>query len=922
MVDAGEPTGTAPRGPGGDLTLRVDRLFAGAMQEQLSEQRTLNDLLGRVESALASLRADLHEIASRAEPTRDAETIAALGALERRSAELTDALPGRLEELQSALVNTLSVRDDVDRLATAGMLRRLEELRTELHDRLASRDEQAAAALNDSIAALHEQAAGMDALRSTLSEQTNDAISRLSELVDATTAGQQQALSTIETSTARIENVQHETRDRLAEVMATTLSDLQAANDRAAADQAAQLQRALDAVREAAEEAGSALPQRVEAAVGQLLDASRNGLSEFESATAAARTALTESSTAAVAEITGRLEGVQQGVEDAIGRLVTSAEEAQVRGETAAEGLAERLDTTVRQLQDATTSGAADVREQVGEVRAAFEELVTSARTGMSDDMGELRAAMQTAVQRLETAVTEQAARAKAEAKEAQQRNLEVVDQAAERLLSAQGAGTVELREAAGALSRVAEGLGPAVSATSKDVQRLMREAVDEDRAHIAEATDRARAGVEEAAARIEAALTERTDALRTAATAEVQTLAESAAGVLAALQETTSSVGAGFNERIASAGANIAEVVNEVREALIVTAEEDRQQMREALTDLRSSARQIATDLQVSLEQTDNARAASTTELVALSKSVRGLQTEVEDLATQLSAAVGQQDAASRAVTDDLRQRVETLLESVGTSSSTELAALQRGVGELRGELKRSTEASASVVDGVVKRLEEAASQHAVTAGAASVDIVERTRSLDETAAALQRVAASIEPALAETAGEVLTAMRQTAKDDRAQMRDGIARIQQSTERMGESLEATLRQHVDRIHAASAAELAGVIQAISAARRTLQDTATMLGETVSRHVTGTGAATTSQVAELQVAVDDLRTLLERAVRQVPAAPAPAVPPPAEAPADEPEPATSNVDEEALAATLAAVGFSMGDTYDEDDDLD
>lgn len=864
MVDAGEPTETAPRGPGGDLTLRVDQLFAGAMQEQLSEQRTLNDLLGRVESALASLRTDLSEIASRAQPTRDEETIAALGAVERRSAELTDALPGRLEELQSALVNALSVRDDVDRLATAAMLRRLEELRTELHDRLTSRDEQAAAALNESISALHEQAAGMDALRSALSEQTNDAVTRLTELVDAAAAGQQQALSTIETTTARIENVQHETRDRLAEVMATTLSDLQAANDRAAADQAAQLQRALDAVREAAEEAGSALPQRVEAAVGQLLDASRNGLSEFEAATAAARTALTESATAAVAEITGRLEGVQQGVEEAIGRLVTSAEEAQVRGETAAEGLAERLDSTV---------------------------------------------------QRLEVAVTEQAERAKSDAREAQQRNLEVVDQAADRLLSAQGAGTVELREAAGALARVAEGLGPAVNATAKDVQRLMREAVDDDRAHIAEAADQARAGLEEVAARIEAALAERTDALRTAATAEVQTLAESAAGVLAALQETTASVGAGFNERIVSAGANIAEVVNEVREALIVTAEEDRQQMREALADLRSSARQIAADLQASLEQTDNARAASTTELVALSKSVRGLQTEVEDLATQLSDAVGQQDAANRAVTDELRHRVETLLESVGTSSSTELAALQRGIGELRGELKRSTEASASVVDGVVKRLEEAASQHAVTAGAASVDIVERTRSLDETAAALQRVAASIEPALAETAGEVLTAMRQTAKDDRAQMRDGIARIQQSTERMGESLEAALRQHVDRIHAASAAELAGVIQAISAARRTLQDTATMLGETVSRHVTGTGAATTSQVAELQVAVDDLRTLLERAVAQVPR-------PPAEPPPAAPEPAASDVDEEALAATLAAVGFSMGDTYDEDDDLE
>jgi hypothetical protein len=150
----------------------------------------------------------------------------------------------------------------------------------------------------------------------------------------------------------------------------------------------------------------------------------------------------------------------------------------------------------------------------------------------------------------------------------------------------------------------------------------------------------------------------------------------------------------------------------------------------------------------------------------------------------------------------------------------------------------------------------------------------------------------------------------------------------------MGESLEERLREHVEHIHAASAAELAGVIQAIGAARRTLQDTAAALNETVTRHVTGTGAATTSQVAELQVAVDDLRTMLERAVtRSKPAsaaqpapepasaaqaAPAPAPAPPPVAP---PEPQDA-ADDEALAATLAAVGFSLGSTYDEDDDLD
>ena len=70
MTEATEPAGdatlAAPSGTGDDFALRVDRMFEGAIEQQLSEQRTLNDLLARVEAGLAALRADLAELTRRA----------------------------------------------------------------------------------------------------------------------------------------------------------------------------------------------------------------------------------------------------------------------------------------------------------------------------------------------------------------------------------------------------------------------------------------------------------------------------------------------------------------------------------------------------------------------------------------------------------------------------------------------------------------------------------------------------------------------------------------------------------------------------------------------------------------------------------------------------------------------------------------
>ncbi|MBW3609057.1 MAG: alcohol dehydrogenase catalytic domain-containing protein, partial [Actinobacteria bacterium] len=55
----------APRRP------KFDELFAGAIEEQLSEQRTLNDLLTRVEASLAELRQEMAKQAEAPSPDED-----------------------------------------------------------------------------------------------------------------------------------------------------------------------------------------------------------------------------------------------------------------------------------------------------------------------------------------------------------------------------------------------------------------------------------------------------------------------------------------------------------------------------------------------------------------------------------------------------------------------------------------------------------------------------------------------------------------------------------------------------------------------------------------------------------------------------------------------------------------------------------
>ena len=225
---------------------RIDEMFAGAMEEQLSEQRTLNEVLRRVESSLAEIRSELAEVrsapstvdAALAQISRELEEVRAAAAAVEIPAPAVEVppelneLPARIEDLKATMVSTLAVRDDVDRLGTAGLLRRVEELREEVQNRLSARDEQAQAAISESIAALREHATQMDTVRASLSDQVAQAAGHLAELVESTTTGQQAALATMESATARIETLQHELRDRLAEILAGSVSDLQAASQK------------------------------------------------------------------------------------------------------------------------------------------------------------------------------------------------------------------------------------------------------------------------------------------------------------------------------------------------------------------------------------------------------------------------------------------------------------------------------------------------------------------------------------------------------------------------------------------------------------------------------------------------------------------------------------------------------------------
>ena len=770
MSDAQEPTGAvastgferiaAPRRP------KFDELFAGAIEEQLSEQRTLNDLLTRVEASLSDLRAELAKHAEPPPPADDTAAREALAAVERAAAQLQTSFPERLSEVRATVVEALTQREQGE-------------------------STQAADAVRAAIDTLREQANVVGKVHQSLVDRNTESVEKLSALVESTATGQQSTVAALESATARIETLQHEMRDRLAEIVASSVSDLQEASATAAATQADQLRDALAAVRTAAEQAGADLPNRVEAAAA------------------------------------------------------------------------------------------------------------------------ELRA---------------------------------VVVDAASSLAASSSAESAELTEAASTLARVAAGLGPAIATTTREVRTAMREAVDEDRSYVEEVlgrradelraavTERIDAAGEKLSAEAErlqslhdttlAGIGNRDEELRAAMADELRKVSDSAAGVLAALQETTSSVGAGFTERIDAAGANISDVVREVRESLVTTAAADREEMRTALSDLRSSAKQIADELQTSLEQTDAARTSSTTELTSLGKSVRGLQTEIEGLAARLGAAVTEQEARSRAASDGLGERVETLLENFRGAAQAELTTIQRTVAGLREELEHSTRGSSELLEKMVARLDESAAQHVTAASNAAEEVLHRTRSLEETASALARVAGNIEPALAETAGEVLTALRQTAKDDRAQMRDGIARIQQSAERMGESLQTTMVRHIDAIHASSTAELAGANQSLAAARRALDDSAASLTQSVARQASEAGAATGAQVAELQVALDDVRTLLERTLREVRTSPppAPAGTAPA-APTAIPDPEAEEIDEESLAATLSIFGGPSG-VADEDDEDD
>ena len=800
MSDVQEPTAAVqstgfervvpPRRP------KFDELFAGAIEEQLSEQRTLNELLARVETALSELRAELARAAEPPPPADDTAAREALAAVERAAAQLQESFPQRLTEVREAVVEAMTAREGGE-------------------------TSQAAEAVRSAIDTLREQANVVGKVHQSLVDRNTESVDRLSALVESTATGQQSTVASLESATARIETLQHEMRDRLAEIVASSVSDLEQASAQAAASQAEQLRDALASVRSAAEQAGADLPNRVEAAAS------------------------------------------------------------------------------------------------------------------------ELRA---------------------------------VIEDAAKRLGETSRAESAELSEAAATLARVAAGLGPAIATTAREVRTAMREAVDEDRHHVEEIlgrrTDEMRNAVGE---RIDAAgaqiaaeaerlrslhestlagLGGRDDEIRTAMAAELKKVSDSSAGVLAALQETTASVGAGFSERIDAAGRSIAEVVNEVRESLVTTAAADRDEMRDALSDLRGSAKQIADELQVSLEQTDAARTTSTAELTSLGKSVRGLQTEIEGLAVRLGAAVTEQESRARAASDGLGERVETLLENFRGAAQAELTTIQRTVAGLREELEHSTRGSSGLLEKMVARLDEAAVQHVTAASNAAEEVLHRTRSLEDTASALARVAGNIEPALAETAGEVLTALRQTAKDDRAQMRDGIARIQQSAERMGESLQTTMVRHIDAIHASSTAELAGANQSLAAARRALEDSAGALTQSVARQASESGAATGAQVAELQVALDDVRTLLEQTLREVRTAPAPA-PAPAVAPAPAPvappvavfpvaapveavrdsDPIeeirgsddaddAADIDAESLAATLSIFGGPSGTSNDDEDDPD
>ena len=765
MSETREPTGpvqptgferiTPPKRP------RFDELFAGAIEEQLSEQRTLNELLGRVDATLHELRQALLEQPDKPD---DGPALEVLANVERSASALAESFPQRLQEMRDAVMSALTARDDVDRLGSAGMLRRLEELREELVAKLAERDEAGTAAVQASIETLREQANDVGRVHQLLTDRTADTTKRLEQLVESASSGQQTVIAAMESATARIETLQHDMRDRLSEIVASLASDLQQASASAATAQAEQLQQALAGMQQAAEAASAELPSKIAAAAEEL------------------RTAINSASAELPARVDAAAEGLRAVVEDATRRL--------------------------------------------GEAHAAD---------------------------------------------------------------------ATELNEAAATLARVAAGLGPAIATTTRDVRNAMREAVDEDRSHVEESLRRS------------------TDEMRTSIAGEVQRLSENAAGVLAALQRTTSSVGAGFTERIEATGRGISEVVTEVREALVVTAEADRQEMRDALTDLRASAKQIADELQASLERADASRTASAADLAGLGKSVRAVQGEVEQLVARFASAVAEQEARARTATDGLGERVEVLLENFRGATAAELSNVQRTVATLREELEHATRDSAQLLDKVVARLEGAAAQHVETARTASSEVLDRTRSLEDTASRLARVAGNIEPALAETAGEVLAALRQTAKDDRAQMRDGIARVQQSAERMGETLQSTMVRHIDAVHAASTAELAGANQSLAAARRALEDSATTLTNAVARQASDSGAATGAQVAQLQGAVSDLRSLLERTLGEMRAA---AWARPA---AGDQSPSVTAIDEEALAATLSIFGGPSGET-DEDDE--
>lgn len=853
----------------------LDRL-RNALGSQAAEARADIGRLGEsLDEGLAALRRELSVLPASvvADGTSIDESLrggllAALRRIDEQTAELrgelTERVSGRLDQVEASVLSALRNRDDVDRMASGSLLRRMEEVREQLEARLAAHDEAAASGLGDTIAALREQVSDLTRLRATFADQADETRSGLTELLDRMSSRQQASLDALEVAAARIESAQAQTRDRFTEAVTETLGAMDAATQRSrevAEQQGAAVQAALAEVRALLGDAHAFTDVgigQVQTAVDELRSALRDSAGEVRGAlgesetllrdivrdTRAATTAsleetrgILETNTAATQEaLTDATNAVLRGLDDRLESLRSWVSQAPTRLEAVlrahgeeSQSSTELLGREVATLAEQVRTGA---RHEVDRLTAA----VTDARTAMADlgatlgtDLGERvvesRTALEQAVRWLESALAEQSAavqsaeRARTAADEAAQRRVHEVAEQVDSIRTV-------VSDAAGAVSGVEGSLA--------DVRR----SVD-------------RVGTELAG--------QVSDAVRSSAASELRRLAEAVATVQTSMDRAAETVDAGLRERLEAVRSIADSMTAEVRRDLAATVADDRAAVRASLDQLEASARGVAAGLSAAVvEHVETLRSASGSELSSLAASARSVRQAVEEVGRQLGDALIEQEAAARSLTERLGDRLASLAESTRLATENESEQMQEAVARVRTELSQHAAESRLAMDAVVGRLERVVVDEADATGAAATRVVEGTRTLTEAASVLRQAADDLTPALAEAVDDVVATLRETAAAERVELREGMQRVREETERIGADLQSSLARHIAEARDATGLELAGLTTSVEGVRTSLAE-----------QLDDARTASLAEVASLKQSVDETKAVIARDLHEL-----------------------------------------------------